>query len=691
MYLFNPFTLCLAFSLLLSCNASAIHQPSGARRHSLSSRMAQRATSSSDVCRTPQRQLIADSDLSRSNGNLREGDVREMSNLRDRPGSDTFVDRIPSSAPFLTQDNNDPTSAKDENAPVTEKDAPCTSPEPIANPGPEFDCRAPCSHSGACWDRLEIEKWINDKWDPSTNCGNMAFADCFLATYKQSKFQCSTMNQGSCTPEVATTEYGMEAYYVLFTIYSVHNFFNQWYEAAHKAYQEVVENIEDLVKVFNPVRKTEEDDKEKKGLFIFFQIIETLIMGLLMFIPGLGPALDVGMMAGKVLGTGIAKAAKGGSPTLIQNAGESVPRLGIPLPPGRAPDPPAVSAPKLPVAPLIAFGAAGGAGAAGTGTVYGSLFPQATEDSQDIQVDALKDAMDKVDKELKERINNALQAVQHNITNFVEFARGGAFSNGNVTNVHDLQKKMTIALNTYLVSRVMAGNNIAAVVAPNKDVVAFERDSLKPENPDLVYPLGCLDGYNEHGVCKHWWYSANDHSTYTLDSFSHMACTMSDFARELDTIFSKGYTTGELLFESAAKCNRQYEGEDEIPVVGVKNGQPFLGCVSQLKVLTLDYDCDQDGKKPFAECEFLERKPQDGWGEFTDINPYVEKGKPGWRNAIRKVVGVFKGYLGTCLEKGKCKSLVSNTNLTSYEYQMERWEKGECNFENVYNATTWDR
>ncbi|KAL8927188.1 MAG: hypothetical protein Q9172_001448 [Xanthocarpia lactea] len=61
--------------------------------------------------------------------------------------------------------------------------------------------------------------------------------------------------------------------------------------------------------------------------------------------------------------------------------------------------------------------------------------------------------------------------------------------------------------------------------------------------------LKCPD-YDINGQCNRWWYSARQNTTYTLGNGK-----LENPSEMLATIFAKGWTTPQLLFENAAACS----------------------------------------------------------------------------------------------------------------------------------------
>ncbi|KAL8791562.1 MAG: hypothetical protein Q9195_005826 [Heterodermia aff. obscurata] len=65
--------------------------------------------------------------------------------------------------------------------------------------------------------------------------------------------------------------------------------------------------------------------------------------------------------------------------------------------------------------------------------------------------------------------------------------------------------------------------------------------------------LNCV-GYDTHGQCNgtYWWYSQSQNSAYTLNHGDKTSST--DIIQK---IFANGWSTGQLLFENAARCEME--------------------------------------------------------------------------------------------------------------------------------------
>lgn len=134
---------------------------------------------------------------------------------------------------------------------------------------------------------------------------------------------------------------------------------------------------------------------------------------------------------------------------------------------------------------------------------------------------------------------------------------------------------LDFALNTYLISQTLNGNNVYRVIGR-----ATNPQKMATNGTKLNYNIDC-QGYNEQNVCDARWYSGNYQSAFTLDDFSHMN---RKYSQQITNLFAN-LTTDELLLEGAQTCNA--EGNLGQPVnITVNAAGVNTACISQLRILT---------------------------------------------------------------------------------------------------------
>ena len=237
------------------------------------------------------------------------------------------------------------------------------------------------------------------------------------------------------------------------------------------------------------------------------------------------------------------------------------------------------------------------------------IFPIDSATSQVIQMASLSTEMGSIIQTVQNNLNKTLVQVMQNTTMFLAFAAQGNFS-ASAPSLPDQTNYLLYAFNTYLISQALSGNNIYGVVALDTNPQSLSFNGT-PTNAAYDFASACA-GYNEQNICDAWWYSGRYSSAFALDDFSHMA---RNYGAILTTLLSN-YTTGELLFDGAYACNEA--GNYGQPVnVTVNAAGVNTGCLSQLRILTWDMNCDDPRARG---CEFVEAPSQGGF--FGDCNSH---------------------------------------------------------------------
>ena len=142
---------------------------------------------------------------------------------------------------------------------------------------------------------------------------------------------------------------------------------------------------------------------------------------------------------------------------------------------------------------------------------------------------------------------------------FKAFTSSGAFAvdSGKFPSLNGIKKQLLLALQTCLVSVALSGNGWDVALIPGTDPRGITNGSTPvPEwaqhscsKCSSWTDLKCPE-YDINGQCNRWWYSASQNTTYTLGNGK-----LEDPSEMLATIFAKGWTTPQLLFENAAACS----------------------------------------------------------------------------------------------------------------------------------------
>ncbi|KAL8919412.1 MAG: hypothetical protein Q9208_006790 [Pyrenodesmia sp. 3 TL-2023] len=193
-------------------------------------------------------------------------------------------------------------------------------------------------------------------------------------------------------------------------------------------------------------------------------------------------------------------------------------------------------------------------------TIGRVLFPAGgTLESQQFQVAQLSSMLRKQEIRISNTLEDGLTLVMNNSLAFKAFTSSGAFAVdfGEFPSLNAIKKQLLLALQTYLVSVALAGNGWDVALIPGTDPRGITNGSTPVPEWALTScslcpgwtDLKCPD-YDANGQCNRWWYSVGQNATYTLGNGK-----LEDPSEILSTIFAKGWTTGQLLFENAAACS----------------------------------------------------------------------------------------------------------------------------------------
>lgn len=262
------------------------------------------------------------------------------------------------------------------------------------------------------------------------------------------------------------------------------------------------------------------------------------------------------------------------------------------------------------------------------------LYPIDTPASSVVQIADLKNQLGTLIGTVQGNLNKTVVSVMADPKEFLAFASQGNFTAA-APSLPDQQQYLLYAFNTYLISTCLRGNNIYGTIAKDTNVQALATNgSQEYLNEGFKSDItGYCTGYSPSNVCDSWWFSGNYNSTFGLDHFTHPDRSFHDL---LETIFQK-YTTGQLLFDNAYGCNQNGNYGNPISVT-VNAAGINTQCLSQLRILTWNMECDDDGVRD-KTCEFVEEKAQ---GRFLG-----NCGSKGFFSVMDEpVYCVPNGYLG---------------------------------------------
>lgn len=195
------------------------------------------------------------------------------------------------------------------------------------------------------------------------------------------------------------------------------------------------------------------------------------------------------------------------------------------------------------------------------------IWPTGTINTQAFQIDQLTEQLSGaggIRNTLHQNFANALLIVQgsdqNNVSAFLAFASNGTFSvpQTQAPNVVASSPAQGLALlqafTTYLTSAALSQNGWRALMLPGVEPLGVANGTANcpdwaASDCEKSRNLGC-SGYTQFLQCDnyYWWYGNTTNSTYTI---IHNGAPDGDATNILSTIFTDGWSTGQLLFENA--------------------------------------------------------------------------------------------------------------------------------------------
>ena len=190
------------------------------------------------------------------------------------------------------------------------------------------------------------------------------------------------------------------------------------------------------------------------------------------------------------------------------------------------------------------------------------VWPEGTEDTQDLQIDQLTGILDQtLQPTVLSNIEAALEAVQGVnqaiVSDFLAFVGQGDLSTTNIPGLFSTSIVSALAMAIYLVTTALASNCWHTLMVPGASPTKGssqcpawasscqeKTDMDASECPQLNNFTQCTDSY--------WWYSETHRSSYTLDKGDG-----TDATKIIQKIFNSSWSNGALLFEGAAICEMQ--------------------------------------------------------------------------------------------------------------------------------------
>ncbi|MCJ1336853.1 hypothetical protein MMC09_002131 [Bachmanniomyces sp. S44760] len=381
------------------------------------------------------------------------------------------------------------------------------------------DCTNPNKNSNsACYDVLNVTGYLQDWWQQSgPDCQQNYASDGFASCYQQKvgkgallNQRCDTTGSSQCFPPSNFSQYTPQEFYVLTSIFEVWKWFDTIYYASDFGDTTAGQRVGNITQTFNALKPQKTD--------MTIGIILAVLTAALAF-------LDFP-----------AAAAVGGAETAIEKAAQSSSTAAT------------INAPSKASTAGVGSGLSTALQQA-PGVAKALIPPAGTIESQSLQVYEIEAQLGTVVQAFQANIANALKALQDNVTEFMVFASEGKFISPDA-NLNISTSALTQTLTTYVVSESMKANGWSVHYSPDTNPYEMRNNgSLPSKYNDYV---NCQDPPDSYGVCDKWFYDGKD--SYMIWKDSGDQSVQADPYQLMETMFSLGWTSGNLLFNDALSC-----------------------------------------------------------------------------------------------------------------------------------------
>ncbi|KAI9695804.1 MAG: hypothetical protein M1836_006070 [Candelina mexicana] len=416
----------------------------------------------------------------------------------------------------------------------------------------------------ACWDKLQVTQYLEDWWAKHANECNeepyvgQGFAQCYQQKVGNGMFllsDCSNISIHCEAPDFLNFTH--QEFYVLYSIFGIWSWYNSvWIAIGDAAFLSDL-SAGSIVRTINPIHP---------GDTSLGQLFSALAAGFafLSF-----PAGQVGTAGAKLAATAVGQA-----PGLVK-----------------------------------------------------ALLPTGTLDSEFTQLSSIEDGLKIVVESFRDKLSNVLRSTLNDKDMFSSFAANGSFM-VKAPSLNASTNNLTRVLSTYIVSQALQANNIIVTVAENtypynlthglNPYKAYEplNDQYRPETvfcqgstdehgycepsqykmlPQNAWHVNCQDPPNDDGVCDNWWYDAEGGGAYALFNLGDIG---KNYYELMNTMFSKGWTSGRELFLGAKECAET--SQDYAPSLAIDLVSGKAACSSNLRYCPWNQTNDlrsRDGKE----------------------------------------------------------------------------------------------
>lgn len=183
----------------------------------------------------------------------------------------------------------------------------------------------------------------------------------------------------------------------------------------------------------------------------------------------------------------------------------------------------------------------------GSRPLVNELLFTGTLESQLLDLDQIEAQLSDVIVAFQSNVANSLNTIQSNFTSFREFARHGAYIAPDA-NLNASTTILTQYLTTWVVSTSLGSRFDEVVFWPDTNPYDLRHNGSLPSKQYGF--VNCQDLPDSYGVCDRWYFNGRD--SYQLrDGLAD--ADVSQYSL-METMFSEGWTTGQLLFDGALSC-----------------------------------------------------------------------------------------------------------------------------------------
>ncbi|KAI4284662.1 MAG: hypothetical protein L6R38_001240 [Xanthoria sp. 2 TBL-2021] len=224
-----------------------------------------------------------------------------------------------------------------------------------------------------------------------------------------------------------------------------------------------------------------------------------------------------------------------------------------------------------------------------------------------VQIAQLNSDLARIVSQLQTNIQNAIVQVMSNFSLFFDFVEEGYFST-QIENLNTVTQNVTLALNTYIVSQSLQNDDVIITRALDTDI-----NELQLNGSAYGYDTDCGHGYDEWGMCGCWWYDSTNRISYGLESQKNM---LNNYTKPLESLFSLGITTPELLFLNSQFCaDSAGSTQGNAPGTALSTSTSVWNteCISNVKICTWDTlnlgveheytDCERESAFAMEHCD----------------------------------------------------------------------------------------